>query len=511
MEPTDDQTKLVVYPVYSFSLSSSSSSSSSLSSTLSSTFSSGSFSSAQQQRQLYEPLSPVSSAGTPDTLVATRKTLKAEHRAKASALVQLKRVKCETCGKSYSSRKSLKIHVRTHTGYKPYKCSLCPKSFSQSNVLKAHINAHTGQRDFFCYTCGRAFTQSAHMKTHQRIHSRRKDHTCTVCNRSFGSKGVLIRHCRQHTGEKPYRCARCPKTFTRAESLRSHENSHDGIRPYCCAYSHCTSTFTKKSSRKRHEQTCHRDARKRNGLPAEPSSHHTTTTTPGHAFGSLHPTYPSSQQQQQLFMTECFDEFDRVTMFSSDDFSEAPLSPEVFQQCLNDIFQQDATMDDLKFLANSPAGSMSSGGSSFNTGTSSDGASSDGASSDGTFSDGASSDGTSSDGSFESGFVSSPGYDDVNASGQFDGSLKLEPLSPSAYVPVQTYNEAITYVYYNNEPYMQQPSVGRGYGLPEPAYNAGTLLPNPPAFPAYPAAYGSEQTLSTDGNWLTDAMNFRGF
>lgn len=30
------------------------------------------------------------------------------------------KVKCLTCGKLYASKKSLKIHVRIHTGYKPY-------------------------------------------------------------------------------------------------------------------------------------------------------------------------------------------------------------------------------------------------------------------------------------------------------------------------------------------------------------------------------------------------------
>lgn len=30
------------------------------------------------------------------------------------------KVKCPTCGKLYASKKSLKIHVRIHTGYKPY-------------------------------------------------------------------------------------------------------------------------------------------------------------------------------------------------------------------------------------------------------------------------------------------------------------------------------------------------------------------------------------------------------
>ena len=62
--------------------------------------------------------------------------------------------------------------------------------------------------------------------------------------------------------QKPYKCARCNKSFTRGESLKFHENAHDGIRPYTCRYNLCMSSFTKKSSLKRHIDTCHRRLRR---------------------------------------------------------------------------------------------------------------------------------------------------------------------------------------------------------------------------------------------------------
>ncbi|XP_055328358.1 zinc finger protein 112-like [Paramacrobiotus metropolitanus] len=167
------------------------------------------------------------------------------------------KVTCDTCFKTYASKKSLKIHMRTHTGYKPYACHMCPKRFAQTNVLKAHINAHTGRRDWICKYCSKAFTQSAHLRTHEKIHLHRRDYYCSYCQQSFGSKGVRDRHIRQHTGEKPYKCSQCPKSFTRGESLKFHENAHKGIRPYHCQHTGCQSTFTKQSSLKRHVTTCH--------------------------------------------------------------------------------------------------------------------------------------------------------------------------------------------------------------------------------------------------------------
>src|SRR5688572_18338034 len=81
---------------------------------------------------------------------------------------------CSRCQRTFSSLKSLRIHLKKSHGGKKKKthsCSECKKEFKTSFHLKRHQRIHSGEKPFKCNQCKMRFSTSDHLQKHEmRMH-----------------------------------------------------------------------------------------------------------------------------------------------------------------------------------------------------------------------------------------------------------------------------------------------------------------------------------------------------
>ena len=157
------------------------------------------------------------------------------------------------CEKAFITPSKLRVHMRTHSGEKPYSCDTCEKAFTERCNLTSHMMTHSGVRPYVCETCGKAFSRCDDLARHMRTHSGVKPYACETCDKVFSVSSNLIDHMRTHSGVKPYACETCDKAFSQSSHLASHMRTHSGVKPYACET--CDKAFSQSSTLTKHMRT----------------------------------------------------------------------------------------------------------------------------------------------------------------------------------------------------------------------------------------------------------------
>ena len=92
---------------------------------------------------------------------------------------------CKVCNQVCRTPSQLKLHIRVHSGEKPYMCQICDKVFSRKSHLPPHMRIHTGDKPYQCKVCDKCFSRSHHLANHMRFHTGDKPYQCKFCDKYF--------------------------------------------------------------------------------------------------------------------------------------------------------------------------------------------------------------------------------------------------------------------------------------------------------------------------------------
>ena len=170
--------------------------------------------------------------------------------------------KCPHCTRTYSTKFSLKNHIRTKHEGQLFACSYdkCRKTFSSYQTLRDHILVHQNKFKYTCELCGRGFMKTDHFQDHLNRHSKVKPFACEICRKRFTRKNELKRHlertCVPDDSPK-LECSLCGKLLKNVDCMRNHRRQvHEEGQKKECPYCDEVSSYHQ-STIDRHIKTKH--------------------------------------------------------------------------------------------------------------------------------------------------------------------------------------------------------------------------------------------------------------
>ncbi|KAL4097674.1 hypothetical protein QTP88_022409 [Uroleucon formosanum] len=158
---------------------------------------------------------------------------------------------CVICNMVLANSKSLKLHTKNvHLKLKPYVCQVCNHGSATKYMMQVHMRQHTGEKPFNC--------------------------DAPDCNFKTGDHNSLRRHKLRHSNERPYKCTHCDYKCIQVTALKSHITNNHRDKMDNSYYSCNRCTFGTVSLKRYNDHVSGHETQVQNGLESSPIKCHET-------------------------------------------------------------------------------------------------------------------------------------------------------------------------------------------------------------------------------------------
>lgn len=135
---------------------------------------------------------------------------------------------CTLCKLRFKTEEKLKKHEEKFhqtEENRPFKCEDCQATFKRNEHLRAHaLYKHSEKRPFSCPECLLSFRQRGEYNIHMRIHTGLKPFKCNQCGYESKTSSNLRQHMLIiHENDEIYQCKECQLKFKYAFDLNTHK------------------------------------------------------------------------------------------------------------------------------------------------------------------------------------------------------------------------------------------------------------------------------------------------
>ena len=112
---------------------------------------------------------------------------------------------CDFCPKRFTRKESLRRHMKSHVDEFLFNRSVCLQGFNGKEAKVTH-GTNCKVRRFECYLCKNSFDSHEKQVIHMRVHSGDKPFHCNECFKQFTVKYSLKCHMKLHSDPMAYEC-----------------------------------------------------------------------------------------------------------------------------------------------------------------------------------------------------------------------------------------------------------------------------------------------------------------